>query len=278
MSGHTFVESAEAIVTRTDDPEELGRIKVICEAVAGDEEEISEWILPAPPAAGGGASWIVPPEPGDTVEIEYVTGSSLDPVYAASFNTNPRFRWKAGVNRDKEDVPEEFRGKYYGRRVGLRIGNGNFVAVDKKLGEASVTGSNRTRVGTLTGGQPAVLGYDLRLWVEKLTTGMMNAEESRSAYWQEIKVLLNTLLTAMNAQIIAAGGGDSTALITQLNAKIEEFELAHYEGIGDETYHDWFRRSYNDGSSFLSNSVSIGGYDGDHANVDHLIEPHEWGP
>jgi hypothetical protein len=262
MGAHTFSESAEATVTRVDDPEELGRIKVRCEAIAGDDEEIDEWIQPLFSNAGAGASVFILPDPGDAVEIEYVTGSTLDSSYGQSFMSNPRLRWKAGVNREKADIPEEFRGANYGKRAGIRVGkNPNMVAFDKEKDEAALKGAKKTRIGTLTGGQPAVVGTDLIAWQTKMLEEAIERQKDQAASWSLLVGKLDLYFAALQLWIISEGGPDLSVLTHEISNTFE-FLADAMHGDPDD-YVSKIEASIDTVTDHLSSAVTIARDQGD---------------
>lgn len=75
----------EAVVTRNDDPRELGRVRARVPAVLGDEVETG-WALPCAPFGGGkDRGLLAVPEVGDTIWMEFAGGDVSRPIWVGSF-------------------------------------------------------------------------------------------------------------------------------------------------------------------------------------------------
>jgi hypothetical protein len=68
------------IVTDSDDPENMGRIKATVAAIYGDTKE-SPWCLPAATFAGNAHGLLLLPKKGDGVWIEFEAGNISHPVW-----------------------------------------------------------------------------------------------------------------------------------------------------------------------------------------------------
>jgi hypothetical protein len=194
MSGHTYTESAEAVVVDTDDPEQKGRVKVKCGAVAGDDEVIPFWIDPLPQFAGVGSGMMATPDVGDVVELEYTTGSSLDASYGQSFLFNPRFRYRAKAWSEKQDVPDDFQGERYGKVAGLATKSKAAVLLYKDAPTVHVKAETVILGGPDDQGDNAVLGTTMIEWQR----GVLQ--------------IINDLLTAV--QDIAGALAEDTLVVT----------------------------------------------------------------
>lgn len=140
-----FYEKHEARVTKNDDPEKRGRIKVSCVGLMGDdEEEMPMWVAPVPMWG-----WFIVPDIGEMVEIEVVSGDSQDeqPGQSAIDSLDPKWRstkrhWgneqaKDGVG--KSPIPEDFTATNYGKRRGFATPAGHILLFDDTSGSRKIT-------------------------------------------------------------------------------------------------------------------------------------------
>lgn len=72
--GKKFYGKYRAIVTNTNDPDKMGRLKVKCPKVLGDDE--SQWCNPCFPPG-----YIVMPKVGDAVWVEFEEGDPARPIW-----------------------------------------------------------------------------------------------------------------------------------------------------------------------------------------------------
>jgi len=95
-----FFGKYRALVLDNNDPRQLGRIKVRCEPVYGDDA--SPWAFPCTPMAGAmdGGFLFIPPV-GSLVWVEFEQGFAGNPIYAGGFWTN------ASVGRPSDGSPIE---------------------------------------------------------------------------------------------------------------------------------------------------------------------------
>jgi uncharacterized protein involved in type VI secretion and phage assembly len=134
-----FYGKYEAVVTRTDDPLEIGRLRARVPAVLGEHVE-SGWALPCMPFGGGkDRGFLAVPEVGDTVWIEFATGDPSRPIWSGVF-------WGAPDSSGQEDdlgeatgseVPTSDDAKAGPGRVVLRTKAGHRICWDDE-GEAVV--------------------------------------------------------------------------------------------------------------------------------------------
>lgn len=150
----------EAQVSRADDPEERGRIKVRCRGLLGQGVEMPDWLEPTFPFAGQGWGLFLLPAVGDYVEIEVTTGDSYDDVGGEAMLLNPEARWRSGLYRSKDDVPAEFRGKHYGKRTGLRGRGGQVLILDDDAA-SMILAASAVLLGGADADEQAALGNAL---------------------------------------------------------------------------------------------------------------------
>jgi uncharacterized protein involved in type VI secretion and phage assembly len=80
-----FYGKYEGVVTRTDDPLEIGRLRARVPAVLGEDVE-SGWAIPCMPFGGGkNRGFLAVPEVGDTVWVEFAAGDPTRPIWNGVF-------------------------------------------------------------------------------------------------------------------------------------------------------------------------------------------------
>lgn len=113
-------EPFTAIVSNNNDPATRGRIKVICEAILGDQE-IDEWAEPAI----NGPGWFFVPEVDDEIEIE--VNRRIDT------ETSLNIRYRSQVYNDDSPVNDIFKKGYDDKgpkRMGLVTAAGHLLIFD----------------------------------------------------------------------------------------------------------------------------------------------------
>lgn len=117
-------------VSRTNDPEKLGRIRVKCPALAATSREMPIWIEPMFPfTSKDSTGWFFVPEVGAEVELEVVTSSDTDETPNESFITNPDIRYRAGLYSAENKPAVEFATNYPKRR-GFKTPGGSLLLFD----------------------------------------------------------------------------------------------------------------------------------------------------
>lgn len=155
---NVYREVYDAIVTNNDDPDKLGRIRVRCEALA--DGELQTWVKPSFSHASPGAGFFVIPNKDDVVEIEF--NSSDDPQETI---LRPDFRYRASSFRKAKDVPDEFRGSNYRKKYGIKLKSGAALVLGNDDSYAALN-ADEVYLGTLSEGQPAVVGDDYQSHLE----------------------------------------------------------------------------------------------------------------
>lgn len=121
-----------AIVDRTDDPEQRGRIQVRVPTVSGAINTINVWVKPAIMGAGDKRGWFWPPDQGDVVYVTFRQGHPGKPEsYIGGFY---------GYPDNATDVPDELG---YGsndlpERRGLRTRAGHHFVFNDEAGEEAI--------------------------------------------------------------------------------------------------------------------------------------------
>jgi len=134
-----------AKVVDNQDPEQRGRIKVICPDFLGsDETPISSWIEPV-----HHWGWFTIPDVDEMVEIEIVMASTTDEHRGQSRIWDPDIRWRGrrfwgeidegdeATRPAPRPIPEDFKTNY-GKRRGLITPAGHVLLFDDTEGDESV--------------------------------------------------------------------------------------------------------------------------------------------
>jgi hypothetical protein len=110
----------EGVVTATDDPLEIGRLRARVPAVLGEDTETG-WALPCAPFGGGkDRGLLFLPEVGDTVWIEFAAGDVSRPIWCGVF-------WGAPESSGSPDDLGEATGSELPEIDGNRAGPGHLV-------------------------------------------------------------------------------------------------------------------------------------------------------
>lgn len=129
-----MIKRVEAIVTANQDENKLGRIRVACAEIMGDEEV--ELPMEIEPSLAWG--WFVVPDVGEIVELEYEESSNTDEVRgqtsidAMNITWNQKRNWTAEETEGENEVrsiPEDFL-ENYGKRRGFATPNGHILYFD----------------------------------------------------------------------------------------------------------------------------------------------------
>lgn len=149
-------EVLKAIVTNNDDPERRGRVKVRCRALV-HSDEIDEWIEPVLASSGNKTGVFMVPQAGDPVEIEFSSSSHSDDVRGLSFLANPDWRYRAACWTSMDQVPSEFGGSTYGRRLGIVFRPGQYLVLDVEASNLMLVAS-KVSIGGPSADQQVPLG------------------------------------------------------------------------------------------------------------------------
>lgn len=128
-----------AKVTNNEDPDKLGRIKVVCEQLTGDEdEELPSWI-----EHELDWGWFYVPDIDELVVIEVLTKTPRDTIENQSSIVEPVIRWtgKRYYGGDDTDsprpIPDEFKENY--KRRGFSTPSGHMFLFDDTPGSEVVS-------------------------------------------------------------------------------------------------------------------------------------------
>lgn len=128
-----FFGKYPAIVTDTQDPLEIGRLRARVPAVLGETLQ-SGWALPAVPFGGGkDRGMLFLPEVGDTVWIEFEAGDVSRPIWTGAFWGNAESAGGADdvAAETGPETPTDPDGKRAGPGIGvLRTKSGHVLVLD----------------------------------------------------------------------------------------------------------------------------------------------------
>lgn len=133
-------ETVTATVTKNDDPEKRGRIKVKSLELLGTEGvELPIWIEPSPLWG-----WFVVPDIGEEVAIEAELATQQAEVAGQGWLDNPRLRWTGRRYQSQQgEAPrppnERFTEANYGKRRGFATPAGHVLLFDDTEGKEQVT-------------------------------------------------------------------------------------------------------------------------------------------
>lgn len=152
------------------DPEQRGRLRLSCAAIATSGADLGEWIEPVMPVSSTSVGLFLLPAVGDYVDLEYRDADSDDEVPGMSFLANPLFRWVATGWDKKGHVPTEFRGDKYGQLFGLVTRTGS-VVFDAEA-SAMILVASKIRLGSLGAENPVTLADILAPILKSLFTAV----------------------------------------------------------------------------------------------------------
>lgn len=155
------MEHHRAIVSRNSDPKKLGRIRVICNALASDGVELPFWVEPVFHGTNAGSfGWFDVPEVGSEVDIEVETEAASDERPGETFLTAPAIRYMAAPYSTSNPPPAEFKTNYPKRR-GVKTPGGHLFMFDDKAGTVTISAQDGKISLTLDGGPGvALIGTD----------------------------------------------------------------------------------------------------------------------
>ena len=194
MRGSITRRNARAIVTNNEDPEKIGRIRVRCGELGGNNEEIAFWATPHFPYAGPDVGMFFIPPVGAAVEIDWIAGSNTDVAWGQATMFNPDIRYTASLYKDESDVPSEFQTDY-GKRFGIKAGANLLLMFDQKKKEVSLVGDTVLLGGTdKSAQQPVIAGDDY-------VAGRQNALDDLATAMGSLSTFLNDLNTAITTAV-----------------------------------------------------------------------------
>lgn len=146
------VAKYEATVTWNEDPDKLGKIRVSCVGLMGDEE--TEIPIDVDPVHDWG--WFYVPDVGEIVEIEVIEGSSEDEQNGQMSIDNLDIKWRSKrfFGNTEGDTPtpinEDFTSTNYGKRRGFATPMGHVFMFDDTEGSEQVSLKWQNKAGENT--------------------------------------------------------------------------------------------------------------------------------
>jgi hypothetical protein len=125
----------KGIVSRNNDPEKRGRIRVKSQTLAGANVELPFWVEPCFPfTSAKSAGWFAVPDVGSVVELEVVISSPTDETFGESFIAHPDVHYRAGLYSAANPPPPELLVNYP-RRRGMKTAAGHLLVFDDTKGK-----------------------------------------------------------------------------------------------------------------------------------------------
>lgn len=188
-----YYSEYRAVVVDNNDPDNLGRLKIDCPEVWGEDAGIETWIYPRASFAGNKTGLYLMPDKNDTVWITFRNGKP-DPDYAL---------WQHGWWLKGKAIPHAKVGVYT-----LTTKNGTHITIDENNGK--IIQQYKTGKGTWITEQKVFLGKD-------------NANDPAVLGNENANILttiandLQTIKNAMaGAQVVATTVGGGTLPVTSL--------------------------------------------------------------
>lgn len=130
-----FYSNYPGKVTRNDDPQQQGRVKLTSPSL-GRTDELLYWAYPVSPFAGSNYGFYFPPEAGDAVWVWFENGDAQSPCYAGSWFCNPDDNKKPSTSC----VPAEFRSDTAASptRRGIKTKRGHGLMFEDDADQAAV--------------------------------------------------------------------------------------------------------------------------------------------
>jgi hypothetical protein len=184
------------IVSRTNDPQQIGRIRVKCRTLARADVELPYWVRPIVPFSGKGHGWFHVPAPGDVVDLEVCTRDDSDETYGETFMLTPDMRYRAAeYDANLMPIGEEFKVNYPHRR-GLKTKQGHLILFDDKPGkEAVIIKANfgspaKPTTITLTKNKVLIDNVDADLEVKVKTCELIDGADQHMVRGEDLKAWL----------------------------------------------------------------------------------------
>lgn len=218
-------EVHKAIVSRVDDPATLGRIRVVCQTLAGANKELPAWIAPKLPfSSSDSVGWFGVPDPGSEVDIEVSISESIDETYGEASLRNPDYRWLPGEYSSSNPVDEDL-ATNYPRRRGYAFKAGAFF-FDETEGAESVTlkwrppGEANPITITLSKNSIVIDGPEAHLEMSVKTANLISGEQAMVRGDDLVTWLAGFITTGFNLHIhsgVTTGPGVSGPPVTPLS-------------------------------------------------------------
>ncbi len=150
-----------AIVTNVSDPEQRGRVKVRCDMLLSNGQELEEWIPPVLPMNGATSVLFLLPEVGDEVVLTSTGPDSENGIH--DFVLNPEWAYEGSPLPEGVTPPALLTGNY-GKRIGFVFSTGGAttaLVLDRAASVAMLIAST-VRLGIEGASHPVTLADLLR--------------------------------------------------------------------------------------------------------------------
>ena len=151
-------ETHIAFVTRRDDPEKRGRVRVRCPTLIGNDAEIDHWVEPEFPLAGPDRGFFFVPGVGSRVLLSTAVADQALEFPAMAFLYNPDYRYTACVYGTKDEIPDRML-ENYPERLGI-VNRSTGLVLDASSDEA-ILEAFRIRLGSAEAEEPLALANPL---------------------------------------------------------------------------------------------------------------------
>ena len=209
-----FFGKYAGVVTDVEDPLEIGRLRARVPAVLGETAETG-WALPCAPFGGGkDRGFLMLPEVGDTVWIEFAAGDVSQPIWTGAF-------WGAPDSAGQQDDLAEEAGSEVptaedakagpGRHV-LRTAAGHRLLLDDEGDIVLTHGSDKAEVRLTKDGEVEIKGGKVEIHITRQGEVVINAakiklgEDNKAS---EPLVLGNAFMQLFNTHVHPTPSGPS---------------------------------------------------------------------
>jgi hypothetical protein len=200
-------EVYKAIVSRVNDPEKRGRIRVQCQSIAAAGVELPFWVEPVFPfVSKNSAGWFAVPEVDSEVEIEICVTSDEDEMPGESFLMHPDVKYRAGAYTAKNPLPSPAL-KNYPRRRGFVSSTGQYLMFDEKDAKAFLVGA-LVLLGAEDAAEAFILGTSFRSSQADAHTSMITNLDDLGTYLGQAAAdpLLAAVAPTAAAKLLLAAG------------------------------------------------------------------------
>ncbi len=236
-------ERYPAVVSNVEDPENRGRIKVLCVGILGDEEaEVPDWVEPAYQWG-----WFVVPKVGQLVEIEVAISSDEDEHRGQYGIDNPDLKWDGATyyteagddNTEATSIHPDFL-ESYGQRRGFATPAGHVLLFDDTEGAPKVYLTWAQEAGNVADISQLVFDVDGTIKLTALNKHVLHLKENEIEVQLDEGAALKITGKDADATTILGDGGVKAAIADHLETlygvlktKLDAFDThVHPTGMG----------------------------------------------
>lgn len=246
-----FLSIYRALVTRNDDPENMGRIQVIIPGII--EEELNLWIFPTGNFGGKNYGVHVMPPVGSVVYIQFELGDPSKPLWQHGYHANG-------------DIPEEYgRPDHYWfmtpggatveiddekKEITINDHNGNSIEVNENGVSIDVKSSKKKiYLGDINkADEPAVLGDTLEDLLKQIIDNQVEINKQIKILGNEVVKTIRSVGTSSPARVY---GATMIAKATSLAGKVAKI------GAQVKSNNKSIMTTYNKLEEFKSKTVKL---------------------